>query len=359
MSTTTTTYYPNDLYSKEGATTTRFIYGNGELLASVEGNGAATTTQYYHQDHLGSTRLITNSVGVGVQVLDYYPYGAPRIDNGAYDADRAYIGEVYDNETELSYLNARYMESKQGQFLSQDPVFLDMGLTTSESQVALQNPQVQNSYSYGQNNPITNKDPDGRCPVCALMLIGAAANVGAQFIEDYTAGNDYQWQNYAGAAVGGAVGAASLLTSGGSSAVVAGALTSGTEEYATQWFNGVSGKSNGSINASAIVGQAIEGGVFGQISKYIKIPAVTTGRNSLQAVTNSTFTKVTNGTIQNFSGTTGSKVLATQALGNAPQSVYNGGSSNKSLQKQIQSLQKQVISLLQKKVNDLKKKLGK
>lgn len=54
------------------------------------------------------------------------------------------------------------MDGKRGQFLSQDPVFWEMGQGTPDSVAVLRNPQAQNSYSYGQNNPIVNKDPDGR-----------------------------------------------------------------------------------------------------------------------------------------------------------------------------------------------------
>jgi hypothetical protein len=108
VTSSSTTYYPNDLYSKEGATTTKFIFGNGILLATTEGNGTATSTKYYHPDHLGGTNGVTDQTGAVVQSLDYYPYGAPRIDSGAYEADRTYIGELYDPETNLSYLNARY-----------------------------------------------------------------------------------------------------------------------------------------------------------------------------------------------------------------------------------------------------------
>jgi hypothetical protein len=45
----------------------------------------------------------------------------------------------------------------QGEFLSEDPVFL--GPPTSQN---LTNPQSLNSYSYAEDNPITKKDPTGK-----------------------------------------------------------------------------------------------------------------------------------------------------------------------------------------------------
>ena len=58
-------------------------------------------------------------------------------------------------------LNARYYDSPQGQFISQDPIFL------SSSQ-NLTDPQSLNAYSYSEDNPITKSDPAGKqCIECA------------------------------------------------------------------------------------------------------------------------------------------------------------------------------------------------
>ena len=67
-----------------------------------------------------------------------------------------------------AFLNARYYNSAQGQFLSEDPVFLALGssgqvqqLTQKSQSQFLSNPQSLNSYSYAQDNPITSTDPSG------------------------------------------------------------------------------------------------------------------------------------------------------------------------------------------------------
>jgi RHS repeat-associated protein len=94
-----------------------------------------------------------------VETLDYYPYGAIRLDNatGTTKEVRKYIGQEYDQATSLSYLQSRYYNGAQGQFLSQDPVFLG----DPNSQI-LYDPQSLNSYSYSEDNPITKSDPNGR-----------------------------------------------------------------------------------------------------------------------------------------------------------------------------------------------------
>lgn len=61
----------------------------------------------------------------------------------------------------LGFLNARYYQGSRGQFLSQDPVFWELGMS-QEGQTALRNPQAQNSYSYAVNNPLLFSDPSGR-----------------------------------------------------------------------------------------------------------------------------------------------------------------------------------------------------
>ena len=45
---------------------------------STSSGTTATTTRYFHADHLNSTNVTTNNLGAQIQVLDYYPYEATR-----------------------------------------------------------------------------------------------------------------------------------------------------------------------------------------------------------------------------------------------------------------------------------------
>lgn len=153
-------------------------------------SSTSTVINNVHPDHLGSTNVVTDQNANLVQTLDYYPYGATRINNstGANQL-RKYIGQFFDNQTNLAYLNARFYEVNRGQFLSQDPVFWELGykLRGANLSAFLTNPQVLNSYSYAENNPIIKKDPDGRCagPLFVVCLGVIGANMGV-------------WTNYAG-----------------------------------------------------------------------------------------------------------------------------------------------------------------
>ena len=101
-----------------------------------------------------------------VETLDYFPYGALRIKTGHDVSQREFIGQVYDEASNLSYLNARYYDKTRGQFLSQDPVFW------SNLQI-LSDPQSLHSYSYANNNPLRNSDPSGKAVYAVAKAIEA------------------------------------------------------------------------------------------------------------------------------------------------------------------------------------------
>jgi RHS repeat-associated protein len=181
--TSTTNVYPFKWYSiasstatgAKYSTTTEYVFNGDTLLSTVDqqiAGGAATgtaQTRYIHPDHLGSTNVVTNASGTVVQTLDYYPYGATRISTnvGGAGSARKYIGQFADMSG-LNYLQARYQDPQRGQFISQDPTFLALGnpdqlkqLSQQDQQKFLSDPQQMNSYSYGRDNPITQKDPNG------------------------------------------------------------------------------------------------------------------------------------------------------------------------------------------------------
>ena len=122
--------------------------------------GTTTSIKYVHPDHLGGANAVTDSSGLLAETLQYYPYGSLRTDtlsNSYQGQKRKYISSVLDIPTNLSYLNARFYANTRGGFLSEDPVFLG-----NPSQQQLTVPQSLNSYSYGNDNPILNKDPSGK-----------------------------------------------------------------------------------------------------------------------------------------------------------------------------------------------------
>jgi len=160
-----TTYYPSSDYSVTDEASTVYISSHTGLTASIENNGTTITASTIHTDHLGSTSVVTDDSGIMIELLDYNPFGTERSSwsstsaGGEAEAQKTYIGEFSDNESGLSYLNARYYNPETGQFLSQDPFFL-----AASSDAWFINPQAQNAYSYARNNSIKYNDPTGEWP---------------------------------------------------------------------------------------------------------------------------------------------------------------------------------------------------
>jgi RHS repeat-associated protein len=167
----TTTYFPSKLYEQQGTTgtTTKHIFANGVLIATVEKATASSTptVRYIHTDHLTGSNVVTDASGAQVQALDYYPYGSRRIHTGTDVSRREFAGMERDESTGLDYAMARYYAGGKGRFLSEDPVFLSVGSpdlkqkTGLELQKYLENPQTHNSYSYTANNPLKYVDKEG------------------------------------------------------------------------------------------------------------------------------------------------------------------------------------------------------
>jgi RHS repeat-associated protein len=113
-------------------------------------------------------------------VSDYYPFGTPRIDqrNSSFNEQRKFAGTIRDDSTGLDYMQARYYSGARGQFLSEDPLFIG-----SPAKQDLSNPQGLNPYVYALDNPITNRDPNGR----KVELISRPVfNVGGLLVDEHT-----------------------------------------------------------------------------------------------------------------------------------------------------------------------------
>ena len=111
-------------------------------------------TYYYHTDHLGSIRAVSNSNGNIVGLYTYDSFGNVVQEVSYPDADRLrFTGKRLDS-TGLYYFNARYYDSTLGRFISADPAR-----------------QGLNWYVYCNNNPLMFVDPDGENAYQAMMYL--------------------------------------------------------------------------------------------------------------------------------------------------------------------------------------------
>ena len=181
--TSATTTYPSKYFEIQGATSTSYIYlPDGTLAAMVIGTGSATSTFYTHADHLGGINLLTNASGTVTSTKEFYPYGSIRTNSGTDSTNKGFIGERLDDNG-LQYLHARFYQADKGRFLSEEPIFQSLGdanqvkrLSGQSQQSYLSDPQQLNSYSYGRDNPVTLKDPNGQSSVGSWLSnpIGSA-----------------------------------------------------------------------------------------------------------------------------------------------------------------------------------------
>ena len=142
--------------------TVNFIYDGQDIVQDKQGvnvqadyiNGLgiddklkisnASGSLYFLKDHLGSTQGLT---GVSGSVTEWQKYEAFGNSSNANSLTRyGYTGRERDEQTGLNYYRARWFDSEQGRFISQDPIGFNAGM---------------NFYTYVANHPTISNDPLG------------------------------------------------------------------------------------------------------------------------------------------------------------------------------------------------------
>jgi RHS repeat-associated protein len=142
--------------------TTVFVYdGGGQLVAEYSTQQSQTpTTSYLTTDHLGSARIVTDSVGNVIARKDFSAFGEEtytwqRTEGLGYKAENIrqdYTGYQKDDESGLEFAQARYYNASHGRYTSIDPLMASANV---------KNPQTFNRYSYVLNSPYKFTDPLG------------------------------------------------------------------------------------------------------------------------------------------------------------------------------------------------------
>ena len=107
-------------------------------------------TFFYHSDHLGSTSYITDDKANITQYDAYLPYGELLVDEHSSSEDLPYKfnGKQFDEETDLYYYGARYLNPMASLWYGVDPL--------AEKYVSV------SGYVYTADNPVKLIDVDGR-----------------------------------------------------------------------------------------------------------------------------------------------------------------------------------------------------
>ena len=129
-----------------------------EDAAVLPSSSTSRTFEWYLKNHLGSTMLVYASgygtPGVVRAAYDYRAFGEQvTLTESADKVTENFTGKEKDDETELNYFGARYLDPMLGVWTSVDPMR-----------------QYQNPFIYAGNNPIMRIDPDGNLDANAIGL---------------------------------------------------------------------------------------------------------------------------------------------------------------------------------------------
>ncbi|MCP5119228.1 MAG: hypothetical protein GY953_51155, partial [bacterium] len=131
-----------------------YLYGPTGMWASRKNAGEI---HYYHRDHLGSTRTITDSNGNRVGRRDFFPYGHDARDNTLqYDERMAkFTGHERDPHNLSDYMLGRTYAYPLRRFLTPDPAR-----------------DGWNLYGYVNGNPLNYTDPTGEVSIAVKIDSG-------------------------------------------------------------------------------------------------------------------------------------------------------------------------------------------
>lgn len=130
------------------------------ILPTIIAQNADRGITYYHNDISGSPMLTTNAKGDVLWKENYRPYGDKlKKEKNSVNNKIGFHGKPFDDDSGLSYMQARYYDPILGRFMGIDPVDYQED-----------NIHSFNRYAYANNNPYKYVDPDGNTPVDVVFL---------------------------------------------------------------------------------------------------------------------------------------------------------------------------------------------
>ncbi|MFM9331657.1 RHS repeat domain-containing protein [Paenibacillus mesotrionivorans] len=132
-----------------GNNATEANYVRGDRLL-VKKEAATGKSYYYLYNGHGDVNMMIDTNGVVVNQYQYDEWGNLLINEETVPNSFKYAGEIYDAESGLYYLRARYYDPSVGRFINQDMYEGD-----------ITNPLSLNLYTYVHNNPLIYSDPTG------------------------------------------------------------------------------------------------------------------------------------------------------------------------------------------------------
>ena len=163
------------------------VYVSVEAPVALELPEAVQRIRYYHQDHLGSSSVMTDAAGVLVEETAFHPFGVSRHEHrlGRFEEPYQFTQKERDRESGLHYFEARYLAAVFGRFASPDLKYANPGeLSPQELPAFLGQPQKINLYAYALNNPVRYNDPTGLDETETMGTIADVAGIAASVAEE-------------------------------------------------------------------------------------------------------------------------------------------------------------------------------
>lgn len=158
-------------YTYSGSPIVEYVWLGGKPVAAIYGSGAATKIYYIVTDVLNTPRrLIDSNTGNIEWSWDSTAFGVGN-PTGSITFNLRFPGQYYDSATGQFYNHNRFYNPELGRYMEPDPSGMAGGM---------------NPYIYALNNPIMFIDRNGKNPIVAAMVTGAA--IGALFYFAETAG---------------------------------------------------------------------------------------------------------------------------------------------------------------------------
>ncbi|MEW6601012.1 MAG: RHS repeat-associated core domain-containing protein, partial [Nitrospirota bacterium] len=129
--------------SSSGTIKAEYIYINGRPLAKIEGDNI----YYYHNDHLGTPMLMTDSTGQVVWQGEFLPFGEAMSVSGSVTNNLRFPGQYYDEETGMHQNWFRDYRAEMGRYVEADPIGIEGG--------------DNHLFIYVRNNPVNWTDSLG------------------------------------------------------------------------------------------------------------------------------------------------------------------------------------------------------
>ena len=327
------TVYVNQFFTQRpGANGTKHVYAGTTRIASklvLQGtpnsnpNGATPFEKdifFYHPDHIGSTNYVTDLNGKLFEHIEYFPFGESWVEENTNQQRTPYLfsAKELDEETGLYYFGARYYDPRTSVWQTPDPI-LDKYLPSGDKEKDAKLPGMGGVfnglnlglYTYGHQNPLKVKDPDGRyawVDDAVFAVGGAVVGLAVQAGADIVTGKMSRWQDYAAAGVGGAAGGWALLYTG---PVGAGAASGAASNLTRQGLDVLTEGKEFSVGRLAF--DTGIGAATGLIPG-VRVPGVTAGRGSFNAIYKQMVTKFEQGQISTVSAKTAAKMFAGRAV---------------------------------------------